>query len=185
MMKRMILVSAVALALGCGGDNNEENNGTNNGGGGLEAGNYTVTVLDVDDQCFDGAMDTIVLPDGMPRDLPAPVGIPGSADLPGTIDIQFTAPFQSVTGVAVEASGNNGITTSGTGFTQEDVDISSAGDGSCLADMNVTFTLTASADGKLTGSGSLSITAAEGASCPAFQAGPPCSVISNLEATKN
>ena len=89
-----------------------------------------------------------------------------------------------MTGVDVEASGTTGIKTSAAGFTQTGVDITADG-GDCTADMNVTFDLTASTDGRLTGSGELSITAATGADCPAFQAGPPCTVVSNLSATKN
>lgn len=184
-MKRILLASALVLAVGCGGDDNNTTSNNTTGTSGFAAGNYTVTVLDVDDQCFDGAMDTIVLPSGMARDLPSAVALPASSALPAKIDIEFTAPFQSVTGIDVEAVGDNGLKTSGTGFMQTGVDISAAADGSCLADMTVTFSLTASTDGNMTGSGSLSITAADGTSCPAFTAGPPCSVTSNLSASKN
>ena len=181
-MKRTVMASAFVLALGCSSSDNNANSANNTGTDGFEAGSYTVTVLDVDDQCFDGAMDTIVLPDGTARDLPAPVTLPAYADLPAAIDIQFNAPFDNVTGVQVEASGNNGVTTTSP-FVQDAVDISADADMSCFADMTVEFTLTASEAGKLTGSGSLSITSTEGDNCPVGT--PPCSVTSNLEAVKN
>ena len=187
-MKKLVFIAAstLVIGLGCGGENNETNNGTNNGGtDGIQGGDYTVTVEDVTDGCFDGAMDTIVLPDGSPRDLPEPVTIPASGDLPATIDINFNDPFQDVTGVEVEAAGNNGIQTAADGFVQQDVNITNDGTGDCLATMNVTFELTQAEPGSLTGSGTLSITEATGADCPAFTAGPPCEVVSNLTATRN
>ncbi len=181
-MKKAAILLAAALVFGCGDDDdsNNANNANNaNNSDGWAAGGYTVTVLDVTDNCFDGAMDVIVLPDGTPRALPAAVTLPAPGDLPASIDIEFNEPFQDVTGVAIEAAGS-GFTTSGTGFSQTGVDITSDG-GDCVADMTGTFTLTPGADG-LTGSGSLSITSATGADCPAFQAGPPCTVVSNLSA---
>lgn len=168
---------ALAFVAGCGDDEDT------NGSGEFTAGAFIVTVQSVDDGCFDGAIDTIVLPAGTPRDLPAPVNLPAFTDLPSQIDIQFNDPFQDVTGVPIEASGDNGFRVSGNGFEQSGVDIASAGN-DCLADMLVTAEIIASDNNTLTGSGTLAISAATGADCPAFIAGPPCNVTTPLRAVR-
>lgn len=169
---------ALAFVTGCGDDDE-----TSGGDGAFSAGAFLVTVQSVDDGCFDGAIDTIVLPDGTPRPLPAPVNMPGFADLPSQIDIQFDDPFQDVTGVPIEASGSNGFRVSGNGFEQNGVDIATTGT-DCVADMLVTAELIASDNDTLTGTGTLTISAATGADCPSFIAGPPCSVTTPLTAVR-
>lgn len=179
-MNKLIALTSIALltfAFGCGGDDDT----TPAADSAYTSGNFVVTVLDVDDACFDGAMNTIVLPDGTARDLPAPVALPGYADLPAGVDIQFSAPFQSVTGSAFVANGENGLMTDAAGIVQTGVDISDGGD--CLADMSVHVQLIASDNDTLTGSGYLEITSATGADCPVF-AGSGCKVTSNVSAVR-
>ena len=172
-------IAALALfGAGCGGDDDDSSDST-----GFSGGSFTVTVTSVQDGCFDGAMNTVVLPEGTPRDLPAPVNVPAWSDLPGQIDIAFNPPFQNVTGVPIEADGDNGIKTTGAGFAQVDVDIGSDGK-PCLTNMMVTASLLASGDDKFTGTAVLTITAAEGDDCPAFQSSPPCAVTTPLEANR-
>ena len=184
------LMFAAALMFGACDDGDSDDGGDNGGGeggsaaaSGFEGGTFKVTTQSVDDGCFDGAMNTIVLPDGTPRDLPAPVVIPDYSALAGaTLDIDFNDPFQDVTGVAIEAAGENGLQTTGAGFDQTGVDISGDG-GDCLADMKVTAQLVSNGTDGFTGTATLTISAATGADCPAFQQGPPCAVATTLTAT--
>lgn len=180
-MKKLMFIAAATLLVACG-SNNETNNENNGGGDGIEPGDYLITVERVTDGCFDNAINAVVLPDGGPRDLPAPVRIP--AELPGTTDINFNDPFDDVTGIEIEASGNNGVKSAGGGFPQTGVDITTDGTGGCLADMTVSFELTESEPGTLTGTGTLTVTEATGAECPAFTTGPPCDIVTDMTAVK-
>ena len=180
--KRMMLVlCCVAGLVACGGDDDPEENG---GETGFSGGSFTITVQSVQDGCFDGAMNTIVLPTGEPNALPAPVSIPASTDLPAQVDIQFNEPFQNVTGIEFELVGDNSLRTVGEGFTQTGVDISAAEGDECEADMLVTAELTAQGEDRFTGTGTLRITETRGADCPSFQEGPPCNVTTPLTADR-
>ena len=180
--KRMVLVMCCAGGLmACGGDDDPEVNG---GETGFSGGSFVITVQSVQDGCFDGAMNTIVLPTGEPRELPAPVSIPASTDLPAQVDIQFNDPFQDVTGIEFELVGENGLKTAGEGFTQTGVDISTAEGDECEADMLVTADLSSQGEDRFTGTGTLTITETRGADCPAFENEPPCTVTTPLTADR-
>jgi hypothetical protein len=176
----MTALCCVPLMLACG-DSEEENNEPTTG---FTGGSFTVTVQSVNDGCFDGAMTSIILPDGTPNDLPAPVSFPSSSALPTQVDIQFNAPFQSVQGIPFEAVGDNGLRTVAPGFPQTGVDIGADGE-DCLADMTVTAELSATDANTFTGTATLTITSAVGDDCPSFLAGPPCAVTTVLRATRN
>lgn len=178
-----VLVCGLALAA-CGGEDDTNANTENSDTTGFSGGSFNITVESVADSCFDGAMNTIVLPTGEPRDLPAPVMIPSSADLPAAVDIQFNDPFQDVEGIEFELVGDNGLRTVGDGFEQTDVDISNSDEEECLATMMVSAELVASGDDSFTGTGTLTITSTTGDDCPAFQDGPPCTVTTPMTATR-
>ncbi|MFU8803487.1 MAG: hypothetical protein ACNA8W_06740 [Bradymonadaceae bacterium] len=176
--KYIVLTAICSLAIVACGDSEETEGDT-----GFSGGSFNVTVLSVQDNCFDGAMNTIVLPDGTPNDLPAPVSIPAYSNLPAAVDIEFNAPFQSTSGVQFEVFGENGLRTAGNGFEQTGVDI--AGDGEdCVATMTVTAEFISSGPDSFTGTGTLTITSAEGDDCPAFQTGPPCTVTTPMSAAR-
>ncbi len=181
----LTLICVGALLAACGNDDNGNGDGDGEAATGFSGGNFTVTVESVDDGCFDGAMNTIVLPDGEANDLPAPVSFPDYDDLPTQVDIEFNEPFQDTEGIEFEAAGDNGLRTAGDGFTQTGVDIAAADGDDCLADMLVTAELSATDDDTFTGTGTLTITSAEGDDCPAFEAGPPCEVTTPMTATRN
>lgn len=176
----MVMICAGGLAA-CGGDDDPEENG---GETGFSGGSFVITVQSVQDGCFDGAMNTIILPTGEPNALPEPVSIPASTALPAQVDIQFNEPFQDVTGIEFELVGDNGLKTAGEGFTQTGVDISASEEEECEADMMVTAELTSQGEDRFTGIGMLTITEIRGEDCPAFQNGPPCTVSTPLTATR-
>lgn len=179
----LVLVCGLALALAaCGGEEENQENGETTTG--FSGGTFTVTVQSVQDNCFDGAMNSIVLPTGDPNNLPAPVTIPASTALPAQVDIEFNEPFQNASGIEFELVGDNGLRTTGDGFEQIGVDISSSEEQDCLADMMVTAELSATDDDTFTGTGTLTITSTEGEDCPAFQEGPPCTVTTPMTATR-
>ena len=183
LMKRtkfLVLLVGLVFALAACGE--PEENGEN-GDEGFAGGNFTVTVSNVDDSCFGGAMEVVILPTGEPSVLPAPVAIPSRSDLPADVDIQFNAPFNDVQGVPFEVSGANGLRTTGNGFEQNGVDIAPDGE-ECDVDMLVTAELIASDDDTFTGTGTLTVSSATGENCPAFDEGPPCTVTTTLTATR-
>lgn len=173
-------ICSIALLAACG-DNEEENNEPATG---FTGGSFTVSVQSVQDDCFGGAMNPVILPEGTPNDLPAPVSFPSSSDLPAAVDIQFNAPFQSAQGIQFEAVGDNGLRTVAPGFPQTGVDITTDG-GDCVADMTVTAELSATDADTFTGTATLTITSAVGEDCPVFENGPPCAVTTAMRATRN
>ena len=84
-----------------------------------------------------------------------------------------------MTGVEVKAAGNNGMQTTGSGFEQNQVDIGSDGK-PCMANMMVMANIIYSDADHVGGTASLRISAADGADCPAFTEGPPCTVTTPL-----
>lgn len=177
------LICCSLLALGCGSD--EDENGTNQQTDGFSGGSFTVTVESVQDNCFDNAMNTVILPEGVAVDLPEPVSLPALSALPASTDIAFSDPFQSADGVDLVASGDNGLQTAGAGVTQTDVDINSdTSQEACLTQMTITAELIATDDDNLTGTGTLTISDATGDQCPVFQGDTPCEVITSLSAVR-
>jgi len=175
----LIVAASLLFAAGCG-DDEEKTNTTDEP---FAAGAFVVTSQTVVDGCFDGAMTTIVLPDGTPRAFPSPINFPAYSQLPSTIDIDFSAPFTDANDVQVEASGANGWKTSDTGFAQENVSIVAEGL-DCLAQMQATAEMIATDHDAFTGTGTLTIPGASGVDCPAFTAGPPCDVTVSLTAVR-
>lgn len=181
MKRTKFLVLLVGLVFALSGCGEPEENG--NGDEGFAGGNFTVTISNVDDFCFDDAMVSVILPTGEPSQLPAPVSIPASADLPANVDIEFNDPFNDVTGVAFEASGANGLRTSGDGFAQNGVNIAPEGE-DCDVNMLVTVDLVSSDADTFSGTGTLTITEATGENCPVFQDEPPCTVTTTVTANR-
>lgn len=180
MKKLSFLIVAASLLFAAGCDDGEETTPTDDV---FSAGAFIVTSNTVNDGCFDGAMTTIVLPDGTPRDFPAAINFPAYSDLPNKIDIKFSAPFTDANGVDVEASGDKGWATSGDGFLQENVSI--VADGlDCLANMKASAEMISTDNDHFSGTGTLTITNASGVDCPAFIAGPPCDVTVTMTAVR-
>ena len=93
---------------GCGGD--DDSSDDTGGGAGLGGGTYTITILNVDDQCFkDGAMSAVIIPDPANKPTIAGVALPAGGST-GTIPaVNFNAPFKPVVNVPVGPQGENGL----------------------------------------------------------------------------
>lgn len=177
----LALICCGLLVVACGEE--EEGNGEN--GDAFEGGSFTVTVDEVDDQCFDGAMNTVILPEGEAVELPQPVSLPGLDELPAQTDITFNDPFHPAEGVDLEASGDNGMQIADGGIEQTDVDIETDEDGECLTQLTIDAELITTGEDTLTGTGTLTISEAEGDDCPAFTDEPPCEVTTDISAARD
>lgn len=174
----LVLLCCGVFVVACGDDDNDEEEFEFSGG------TFTVTVESVDDQCFDNAMNTVILPEGVAVDLPEPVTLPAVDATPAETDIAFSEPFQSTDDVPLEASGDQGLRVAGEGIEQTDVDIHTSGDDECLTQLHINAELIATDDDNLTGTGTLTISEAEGEVCPVFTNNPPCDVTTTLSATR-
>jgi len=127
-----------------------------------------MTLSDVDDGCFDGAMKTLILGAGTTSELPTPVNLPKLEDLPGTLSIDFNEPFQDVDAAPVEKEGENKIKTSGAGVVNTAVDLYANDDAiadPCAMDMTISATITTVDADTVTGEATINVTKAEGAGC--------------------
>ncbi len=179
-MKRiafLVLGLAMLLTPACGDDDTDTDTEV------FAAGNFLVTAIGVTDNCFDGAMNTLIIPDGVSNDFPELIAFPAYAGLPSTIDIAFGAPFQSVTDVAVQKSGASGWSTVGDGFAQSGVSIVAEGK-DCVSDMMAYAELIATDNDNFNGTGILTISSATGADCPVFANEAPCTVHVQLAAVR-
>ncbi len=177
----LVLFCCGAFVVGCGDD---DDNGNGNGDAEFSGGTFTVTVESVDDQCFDNAMNTVILPEGVAVDLPEPVALPALDALPAETDIAFSEPFQSTDDVPLEESGDQGLRVAGEGIEQTDVDIHTTSDDECLTQLNINAELIATDDDHLTGTGTLTISEADGEVCPVFTNDPPCEVTTTLSGVR-
>ena len=166
MLKRLMVLTtaaaaALCLATACGGDENGDD-----GGGGLAGGSFVMSLTAVDDQCFDGAVRAIVLPEGAdhPEDLPEAVALPAMSELPTTISMKFNPPFSQDNEAEVEKDGEHGMRTKAPGVTNEDVDLyPPVGDGNdCFMDMTINVVIDVTDATTVTGTATLHITKAEG-----------------------
>ena len=81
--------------------------------------NHQITTYEVDDQCFDGAMTLLFMPDGeaSPQQFQFPVYIPSMDELPKTYEISLREPFVGMVITATDAG--NGTIAIGDGLMEE------------------------------------------------------------------
>ncbi len=162
--------------------------GEGEGPGTFPGGSFTVTLRDVNDDCFDGALRAIILPMGDVQDLPSPLVLPPHHALPTAIDIDFNDPFQDVTGVQIEADGPDGMKTSGAGMENRGVDLNAnMGGDPCLMDMTITASIDIIDDNTITGEATMHVTKAEGDGCSVDfteRAAAGCNVTVRLDGVK-
>lgn len=158
------LAAAAALMLmtACGGDD------TTDEPAGYSGGAFTMTLSDVTDGCFDGAMKTLILGADLTTDLPGKTTLPALGALPSTVDLVFNPPFEGQTGVPVEKDGENALKTTGAGVVNTGIDLY-ANDANiadpCLMDMTISAAITVVDANKVTGTATINVTKAEGNGC--------------------
>ena len=181
----MIVMASFALAVaGCGGDDDDSDGDGGGGGGGLGGGDYTMTITNVDDGCYDGAMKTLILGDeSTPTTFPV-TGLPaGGAD--GTVTkIDFNDPFQDVEAVPVKAQGDNGLTTGTGGIVSAGTNISATG--TCNVDVTFAATITYATADSLAGTATMTIGDLPDPAddCPELTGGAGCAITITLSGAK-
>jgi len=126
-------------------------------------GSFTITLSDVNDGCFDGAMTTAILGADATAALSSPVALPAYEELPAQTELDFAAPLHPVV-VELEADGNGGMRTSGDGFELNDVDLYGSEPG-CLVDFTGSLGLELQDGATLSGVMVLHATSADGDGC--------------------
>ncbi len=158
---------ACAAGLECKAGTCRESGGQ--GGATSGGGVFDITLHQVDDRCFDGAMEAIIQPEGPGGSvaLPGPVRLPAMSDLPAAIDVDLVDPFKDVQDVPIERDGHHGMKTAGVGFPNRGVDLH-ADDGlsdPCLTDMTISAWVEFHDPVTILGEACLNVTRAHGDGC--------------------
>jgi len=137
----------------------------------FEGGDYEVATVAMVDDCLDGALEALFMPQG--RDTPQvfefPVYVPGQDELPLTYDISLREPF---VGVEITLDGDSVL--EGETSTIDAVLLNEPLYGDCGADMSGQVTLTADSSTSGTGSIDLELSNFQGAEerCPTLDQDP-------------
>ena len=95
----LLALAVASLLAACGGDDSDGDGDGGGGGGDSFVGqNYDFKVVAVDDQCNNGALNVLFLPEGAGSEnaFDDPILVPGKDDLPWEGEIKLPDPFQKV-----------------------------------------------------------------------------------------
>ena len=169
----MFLLSLMA----CGGADD-----TGAGAFSFEGGQFQFTTIDVDDQCYDGGLNTIFMPSYPdPEPFSDPVEIPTWSDLPQTYEVTLQDPVGTLE-VTVTAGARDG-TYQVRGAEQTDVLLDEDQFGDCLVDSDIDIDLVTSGDDTLGGNAVMTTGNYRGDNCPPVT-DPPCDLILALDASR-
>jgi hypothetical protein len=128
-----------------------------------EGGNFTFTTQSVDDQCADGAFETIFMPEG--EDVPTAweyaVELPGSHDLPASYSIQVQEPYGVVAVTVTEGASEDQM-----GVAGDAVEIELEDYPGCVVTQAISGTITWVDADNIQGSVVLSTTGMDEPECP-------------------
>ncbi len=150
---------------------------------GVAGGNFDFMTTGVDDQCSDGALNVVYLPDGAgtTNDFGAPIYIPGDDELPYNGSVDLPDPFTDVT---VDITGDATAGTrafAGAQNTQVDLDPDTYAD--CKVDIGIAADCTLSGADAIACTATLEMSSATGADCPTFDS-DPCTVTLDISGTR-
>ena len=148
---------------------------------GFEGGNFQFTTIGVSDQCYDGAFETIFMPEGTPEDFETPIELPSYADLPATYNIDIQDPFGSME-VTVDAGAQDG-TMEVLGAAQTGVELDGDQWPDCLVDADIDIYLTITGDNEVEGNAVLHTGSFDEASCPVVT-NDPCDIKLDITASR-
>jgi hypothetical protein len=147
-------------------------------------GDFQFYTVQVDDQCLDGALEALFMPEG-PTNRHAfedPIYLPGYEELPLSYDISLRDPF---VGMPVTVTEGDGGMLEVRGSVMESVELGQVAYGDCVVTMSVDADLLPVAADQADGNATVSITDARGddGRCPVF-AVDPCAVALVIEAER-
>ena len=147
----------------------------------LESGDYQFETTAVNDACYDGAFETLFLPDGAgtTNTWDTTIFIPGDDELPSTYEVDLPDPFLS-TEVTVTGDAE---TRTVTGAINEGVELDPDNYPGCLVDMSIDVDLTVVASDEVQGSATLHTSSFDEGSCPVVDA-DPCDITLDVHGTK-
>lgn len=150
--------------------------------GPLQAGDYELRTVAMQDDCLDGALEALFMPGGpdTPQVFEYPVSVPDVADLPAQISVDLREPF---VGMPVDVSADDDGVLQGTG-SMTDVLLDQALYGDCTARMDVAVELIPETPTTATGHAELGLADLQGddQGCPAVPEG--CTVWLDLRARR-
>jgi hypothetical protein len=148
----------------------------------FDGGSFQFTTTAVDDQCLDGAFDTLLMPEGAdtPYDWENSVEIPAVGDMPSTYTITVQAPYNDIT-VTVENPSADKISVAGAQATGVEFDPDTYP--GCTVDNSIDVDLTIVDADTLQGTAVLHTSNVTGDSCPIFDA-DPCDVTLDVTAAR-
>ncbi len=174
-MKRLTLLLAGLVALGCGDDDTDDP-GTES----FLGGNFQFTNLAVTDGCTDNAMVYLFMPEGTASDWAKVTELPSEDKLPLTYTVQAPDPYGAVE-VNAKASGTTGFEFSET--TQKDVLLDNEKWPGCKVDVTISGNFVIVDPNKVTGSLTLTTTSYDEPNCIAVDE-EPCSIVLDVEGNR-
>lgn len=177
----VVMMATLTLAVaGCGGDDDSKDGG----GDGIGGGNYLLTITNVDDQCYGGAMKTLILGDEtVPTTFPV-TGLPAGGTAGTVTKIDFNDPFQDASAVAVVAEGDNGLKTEAA-IVSAGTNIS-VGGGTCNTDVSFSATIVYATADALDGTATMTIGDLPDPAddCPVLDGGAGCTITITVSGAK-
>ncbi len=148
------------------------------------AGEFDFQTIAADDECLEGALEALFMPEGpgTPHDFEFPIALPAYSDLPSSYTVDLRAPFVSM---PVTVDSEDGVVFAIRGSLMEEVELGYATYGDCTVTMSVDADLTPQTADELSGAATITITEPRGEDdrCPIFDV-EPCTVGLDLLATR-
>ncbi len=198
-MSGAVVITASALGLSCkasdsAADAGKATTGTETsttGGdtaasGGFKGGKFLLTTYEVKDECLDGGLELLFMPDG--KDKPyavsdTPTELPDQSTLPKTLTVNLKAPFKALD-IKLESKAANQMSVKDAKQTGIQVDKTNYGD--CVVDMNVNADITAASADALDLAVTIDVskwTSAADKKCPTPKA-EPCKVTLSMKGAR-
>jgi hypothetical protein len=150
-------------------------------GEGFQGGSFQFTTTGVDDQCNDGALDLVFMPEGTPQDFEKPIELPSVADLPQTYSIDIQDPFSNME--VTVAAGASEDQMEVLGAVQTGVELDAEAWPGCKVDSVIDIYLTITGENEVEGNAVLSTSSYDEDSCPAEES-DPCDILLDLTASR-
>lgn len=141
-------------------------------------GDFQITTTAVDDGCYDGAINTVFLPDGddSTNDWANPTYLPGWDELPATYTIALQDPFSDMEVTMVDGGAQNLVVD---GASQTAVELDADQYPGCTADMSIYVDITVVSAGEISATATLTTSNTQGDTCPTITS-DPCDITLDL-----
>ena len=147
----------------------------------FQGGSFQFTTIGVSDQCYDGAFNTIFMPEGTPEDFETAIELPNYADLPQSYSIDIQDPFGSMN--VTVAAGELDDTMEVIGAEQTGVELDGDQWPGCLVDASIDIYLTIVGENEVEGNAVMHTGSFDESSCPVVT-DDPCDIKLDLTASR-